>query len=279
MVALIYLVSVWAIRIAVLQVLHNANSLVAIALVGPEHIVDISVRTLFLGAHGGRMTLVLCGAIIALIAFFVRRNRETETRLLLALALVSLTVFAVIGTQVSIFLSKTIFWISAPILLLLAGAVASLQRRSVRVAACCSLGACLTVDLLKVMPALEQEDWVAPVAIVSQVPGAVLLVKSEAMAVLAEGSCRRIAGGSCPYTVLAVIDPKDRYDSWARGSFTGPHVAVDQVAATVGSRPAFLFRKAHHHSLPELLHRNGVGRGIPSDAPPLIGPFNAEAFR
>lgn len=100
------------------------------------------------------------------------------------------------------------------------------------------------------------------------------------MAVLSDEVCRRrLRRSTCPYAVISLIDPQDRYDTWARGSFTGPQVPVAALPDYAAGRTVFLFRKAIYHNVPDLLHRYGFGHGVTANGPPLLGPLSAEALR
>ena len=269
-----------AARLAVRQLLYGANNIAPLGLVGPEEIAGRSVQALFLAGSGGLFSLLLGAVCMPLVARFVWKEwQRAETRFLAILTVLSLTIFALLGTIVPIFLIRSIFWISAPLLVLLAAALAHVADHRRRRWLVGGIALAAAIDTVRLIPTLEQEDWNSPVDVVARSPGALLLVHGEAMALLADGTCRRRLSAPCPYSVVAVSDGPERYDTWAVGSWTGPKVLLADLATFVGDRPIFLFRKNYAHDLPRILHAHAMGRGVPADGPPLVGPFPVSALR
>ena len=277
---LIVMGSGWEIRQAVLQLLHHNSNIAPIGLVGPHEISRESLHTLFLAAVPGFLTLAIALMLSALVLGFVALDRRRyETRLLIAIGAIALLVLSSLGMVVPVFVPRTIFWISVVPTILAASAIARLPRPALRWGVAAALVAALAFDTARVAPMLEQEDWNTPVDVLARHPGAVLIVEGEATAVLADGICRhRLRVSACPYPIIAVIDPQDRYDTWAEGSYSGTTVAVERLRAAVGARTVFFFRKNYGHDLPELLHARGLGAGVPVNGPVFIGPLSASTL-
>lgn len=271
----------WAIRQAVLQLLHHADNIAPIGLVGLSAIAGHSLATLFLAGGRGVLSIATGLAVLLLVVVFVANDRQREeTRLLAMLGGLSLLVLASLGTAVPVFVPRTIFWMSAIPSILAAAALTRISPPVARRAALAVLAVGLALDTGRVVSRLEQEDWNTPVDVVARHPGALMLVQGEAMATLADGACRRRLGlARCPYPIVAVTDPADRFDSWGRGSFVGPKVPVGALYDGATRRTVFLFRKARYHDLPALLHQHGLGHGVPADGPALLGPLPASALR
>lgn len=278
---LVFVASGWAIRQAVLQVLHHNSNIAPIGLIRPHDISRQSLHTLFLAGTPGMLTLAIAGALTLLaLGFAVIDRRRYETRLLLALGVVALLVLSILGMIVPVFVPRTIFWISVVPTVFAAAGIICLPRPAWRWGAAAALIVALTLDTARVVPMLQQEDWNTPVDAVSRQPGAVLAVDGEATALLANSVCRRrFRVPACPYPVIAVIDPQDHYDTWAAGSYAGQKVSIKGLGAAVGGRPVFLFRKNYGHDLPKLLHDHGLGSGVPIIGPAFIGPLSASALR
>lgn len=277
-VALTYLLCGWAIYMATNQVLYESNNIAHIGTIGLNEFIRATIRIFSLSAHDQTISILLFLVNISVIGLFVWKSGEI-TRVLLILIVVSLLIFAVIGTQVAVFTPRTIFWISGPFLILLAAGLASIRPQGLRVAACSIIGALLVIDLVKMLPFLEREDWVRPVMVVSRIPGAALVVQGEAMAILSERACERISEATCPYQVIAVIDPAIRSDSWARDAFSGTKVSIADLPELLAGRPIFFFRPKYFYNLPEMLRDRGMGRDIPPGTAPFYGPYNTAALR
>lgn len=277
---LILVGSGWQIRQAVLQVLRHNSNIAPIGLVGLHDVSRQGLHTLFLAATPGWLTLALAITLSTLSLGFVFHDRERyETRLLIAIGAIGLVVLAGLGMKVPVFVPRTIFWISLVPTVLAAAAIARLPHGGVRWGMAVALIAALAIDAARTAPTLQQEDWNTPVDVVARHPGAVLAVEGEATALLADGVCRRqLRVATCPYPVIAVIDPQDHYDTWAAGSYSGPRVTVCALGATVGERTTYIFRKNYGHDLTRLLHARGLGRGVPVDDPVFVGPLPASAL-
>lgn len=278
----ILLAAGWAIRIAVLQ-MHAHDNFGAGGLFPLRSMLKCTLQTLFLSAYDGKMSYRMILPILALalvLAFVALDRRRRETRFLAATGGLAIVAFMAIGTAVPIFSMRSIFWISAVPLILAAGALARIPAARGRWGALAVVAVLLVVDTGHLAATLEEEDWNTPVRRLAAQPRALLLVQGEAMALLADETCRRrLRLRRCPYAIVAVTDPLDRFDGWARGLFAGPRVPATKLADVAAGRQVFLFRKAVFHDLPELLHRDGRGRGVPAGAPPLIGPLPAAALR
>lgn len=275
-----YLAGGWAIRIALLQFTTRYDNIAAVGILEPRLMAYWSLKSLFFTSIIGPAFTILSATMLVLVVMFVVADRASPaTRLLAGLTVIGLAVFALIGAKAPFFALRTIFWMTGPTLILTSGAIIRFSTPLVRVAIMTALSAGIAVDTISVARQLEEEDWNTPVAAASRLPGSVMLVEGESMALLADRNCRRLRAAPCPYQVVALIDPDDHSDSWGTGSFAGPKTSLDRVAALVGDRPLFLFRKQSSHDVPDLLHRHGMGHGVPADGPPLIGPFYASDLR
>jgi hypothetical protein len=211
----IYILSAWAIRIAALQLIYGRDNISAIGLVDWGRIAEYSFKTLFLSIGTEWLPSLLAPLLaILVIRFAVSDRQRAETRLLAALAGISLLALACIGMVVPIFVPRTIFWISGIISILLAGALAGIPSVRLRWTVLAIVVAALAVDMVRLRQTIEDEDWNTPVQIMSHHPGALLLVQGEAMALLADSVCRRKLLTPCPYVVVAATVERDPYDSW-----------------------------------------------------------------
>lgn len=273
--SVVFIVASWEIRQAILQLLHSSDNISAIGLVGPIDIARQSIRTLFLAGSGKLMSALLAGLMVAMTLIFVIKDRyRYETRLLVSLGATAFIFFAIIGMVAPVFVPRTIFWISLVPTILTAAAIADIKLVVVRRAVLGVLLALLSIDATQLMGSLEQEDWNTPVVRIVRYPEAVLLVQGEAMAVLADHVCRRkLKKSDCPYQVIAITDPTDRYDTWATNLFDGTIIATKALRTIPQGVPLFMFRKNFGHDLPRLLHSHGFGTGVPVNGPPLLEPL------
>lgn len=273
----------WELRIAALQMRDHSDNIAAIGVPDLRQTIKNILQALFLGGYDGkpsyRMILPLLVMLVVL-AFVVRGRRRRATRFLALLTVLAVLAFALVGRIAPIFATRTILWVSAATLVLAAGGLASIPAARWRWGALAAIVALLAFDTSCVVPTLEQEDWNTPVRRLAAQPDALLLVQSESMALLADEVCRRRLGREhCPYTIVAMTDPGDHYDTWAWGLFAGPKVDGRALPGYAKGRTVFLFRKAFFHSVPDLLHAYGLGHGVPAFGPPLIGPLPATALR
>lgn len=272
--------SAWVIRIALLQTFARSDNMAAIGLVSVRQIASRTIRSLSSASYSDAIAYILGSAVLLLVALFVARDRQRpETRLLAALLLSSIVILGALGTVMPVFIARTIFWLTAPTTMLVAGAVTSVSRNALRRAVDALLVVVSAVDMIGTARSLQQEDWNTAVDTLTKDPRAAMAVHGEAMALLADNSCRRLRGGRCPYPIVAVMDPRDHFDLWATGAYAGPKVALDQLPGALSGRSVYLFRKAWFHNLPDVLHEQHMGRGVPANGPPLLGPLRADALR
>ncbi|MDB5713819.1 MAG: hypothetical protein JWO15_1216 [Sphingomonadales bacterium] len=275
----VYVLSAWAIRIAALQLIYGRDNISAIGLVGPVGIAGYSFKTLFLSIGTEWLPSILAPLLAFMVIRFAMTDRHrVETRLLAGMAGISLLALAFIGMVVPIFVPRTIFWISGIISILLAGALAAIPSVRLRWTVLAIVVVALAIDMVRLRQTIEDEDWNTPVQIMSHHPGALLLVQGEAMALLADQTCRRKLSTPCPYIVVAATVERDPYDSWALGLYDGPKVPVQDLPRYAAGRTVFLFRKQAFHNLPIMLHERGLGGGVPDNGPLLIGPLPASAL-
>jgi 4-amino-4-deoxy-L-arabinose transferase-like glycosyltransferase len=275
----VYILSAWAIRIAALQLIYGRDNISAIGLADLGQIAAYSFKTLFLSIGTEWLPSLLAPFLAFLIIRFAMSDRQrAETRLLAALAGISLFALACIGMVVPIFVPRTIFWISGILSILLAGALAGIPAVRLRWTVLAIVVAALAIDMVRLRQTIEDENWNTPVQIMSRYPGALLLVQGEAMALLADSVCRRKLSVPCPYIVVAATVERDPYDAWGLGLYDGPKVPVTALPRYAAGRTVFLFRKQAFHNLPIMLHERGLGGGVPDNGPLLIGPLPASAL-
>jgi uncharacterized membrane protein len=274
----ILIASAWAIRMALLQIIYRSDNIAAIGLVDPRRVVEHTLLTLFFVGGSGVLSYVVAVPLLLLTIRFVVTDRHNEhSRLLAGLAGNSLLVLAGLGMFVPVFVPRTIFWMAGIVAVLSAAALARVRPPLRRVVLPVTAIA-LAIDTFAMLPKLEEEDWNSPVRIVAAHPGASMLVQGESMAVLADSVCRRQRSAPCPYAIVAVTVPHDPYDSWGSGLFAGPKIPIVDLPTYAAGRTIFLFRKRYYHNLPDLLHARGLGSGISSNGPPLLGPLPASAL-
>jgi uncharacterized membrane protein len=275
----VLIASAWAIRIALLQIIYRSENIAAIGLVDPRRVVEHTLLTLFFAGGAGVLSYIIAIPLLGLTVHFVVTDRHrAHTRLLAALAGISLLILAGLGMVVPLFVPRTIFWIAGIVAVLSAAALARVSP-PLRWVVLLLVAIALAFDTFAMLPTLEEEDWNSPVRIVAAHPGALMLVQGESMAVLADSVCRRQRLTICPYRIVAVTVADDPYDSWGSGLFTGAKVPIASLPTYAAGRTIFLFRKRYFHNLPALLHASGLGSGVPADGPPLLGPLPAAALR
>jgi uncharacterized membrane protein len=269
----------WAIRAAMLQIVYSRDNIAAIGLVDPARIARYSLKTLFfvIGTEWLPSLLALALAFLV-IRFAVTDRQRQQTRLLAALAGISLLGLAIIGTVVPVFVPRTIFWISGIMTVLSAGALANIPSPRLRWSVLAMVIVALAIDMVRLRWTIEDEDWNTPVRVMTEHPDALLLVQGEAMALLAESVCQRKLATPCPYTIVAVTIAGDPHDSWGTGLYGGPKVPIFDLPRYASGRTVFLYHKLGAHNLPAMLHDRRMGSGVPAKAELLIGPFPASAL-
>ena len=265
----------WAIRAGILQLLHGSGNIEPIGRVGVRDGVAYVLQTVSLGAFPSRIRYVMAALIALVIAWFAVVDRlRFETRFLVAVVVVSFVLLGGLGTMVPVFVPRTLFWLSGPLIVLAAAAAARLATWW-RLAVLALLMPALAVDTMRLAPRLQSEDWNGTVRQLSSHPGALLLVEGEALALLQDETCRRkLMRRTCPYPVIEVTNARDHFDSWAKGLFQGREVAVGDLPALVARRPVYIFRKPPYHDLLDLLPSRQRWRDRHSGSAQLIGPVD-----
>jgi uncharacterized membrane protein len=216
--------------------------------------VPMYLRSDTLGGSG-----MLCAIVGGVVLFSLARPRP-EVTLLAVLALGAPLLLYLVSQQTAMFLPRTLFWVTGPLIALLAAGVVSLAERRTTLLSGGVLLALSVVGLASWLPYGETEQWAASARAVDGRGGAHDIFVADDAVALALGHYLPDAGRR----IVVVTDPSAEHERWAVGLFKGRHLAP--AAAQRLFREQFHVVGVRRGNLdPSTILRAAGGRATPID--------------
>ena len=204
-------------------------------------------------------SLMLCAIVVGVVLFSLARSRP-EVTLLAVLALGAPLLLYMVSQKTAIFLPRTLFWASGPLIALLAAGVVSLADKRTAFLLGGVLLAFSAVGLASWLPDGETEQWAASARAADGMPGAHDIFVADDAVALALGHYLPDA----ERRIVVVTEPGAAHERWAVGLFKGRHLApataqrlFREQCHVVGVRRGYLD--------PSTMLRTAGGRATPID--------------
>jgi 4-amino-4-deoxy-L-arabinose transferase-like glycosyltransferase len=204
---------------------------------------------------------LLALAWLAGLAWFAVRDRRPAVSLLAVVAIGAPLLLWAVSQALPVFLPRTLFWASAPMLVLVAVALASLSTRPIGLVLIGLLLALQVGALVRWLPTRETEAWPQAIAAIAQIdPHAIVLVQGDAMGVAAR---HYIDAGGSPLRLAIVARPAGAPDRWAEGLVTAPRLDAPAVRALLARHGQVFTLKRGDYDPGRLLTPAGVEQPLP----------------
>lgn len=170
---------------------------------------------------------VLLAGIGAVLVWLARRFRgRADVALLIALVAAAPLALFLISQRMPVFLPRTLFWASGPLIVLVALGIAQASDRRIMAALAVTAAGIVAAGLIGWLPVRESERWDRAAALTAaQAAGRIVMIHGEINALaFAHYAARKPS----PMRIVAVRSRVPGADRWGAGLFAG--AVIDEVA-------------------------------------------------
>ena len=285
--------SSWWLYITYRQIIMPNGNLAWLAPPGVSGALHMLYESVFLVREIYGTSRFMPVVLMAFVAFGIGRTwRAPATRLTVVCFAVSVVTYIAISSKQPIMVERSLVWMAIfPATLVAAGLGTIASQRLFYLAAAVVL-AMLSINIAK-QHDFQQEEWRSVIATIARDPKAVLVVDGEGLGVVADAACRVERPGMqpCPFPILTLNGPGQRYNGWAHGAARRADIAPDGGPRVREDANLYFVQRWQERAFEELA---GVGfLSSPAEAatlrahPPfrptfLLGPYSGtavDAFR